>query len=94
MQARLQGGDAKGSVLGMGRGDHDGIYRAGLEENMGVSEGLQRLVLFGQGQAATADGDQFATGHLVLEKVIGVEFADVAHADDAKANFVHGRFKI
>lgn len=89
MDSRLEGGEAKWNVLRMRRGNDDGIHRPGLDEVMAVGENLQRLIFFRRDETGTAHGHQFAAAYLALEEVIGVEFADVAHADDAKANFVH-----
>ena len=47
------------------------------------------LVTFQLVGRRAADRGQLATGHFVIEKIIGMEPADIAHADDAEPNVVH-----
>ena len=91
MHPGLQRGNADRRVLVMRRGDDDGIHFARRDQFLSAVEDFQsfgfvRIEFLRRG---AANSDEFATQHLAFEQIAGVVFADIAHADDAKTNFVH-----
>src|SRR6267143_3610640 len=95
MYPGLQRGNADRGMLVMWRGDDDRVHFARRDQFLSAVEDFQsfgfvRLEFLRRG---AANGDEFATRHFALEQIAGVVFADIAHADDAKTNFVHTSVK-
>src|SRR5439155_20505826 len=95
MHPGLQRGNADRRVLVMRRSNDDRVHFARRDQFLSAVEDFQsfgfvRLEFLRRG---AANSDEFATRHFALEQIAGVMFADIAHADDAKTNFVHASSK-
>jgi hypothetical protein len=91
MDAVFEGEDAERGMLEMRRGNDHGVHESRLDQFFAVVKNFQRLVFFKRRGEGVAHGDEFAAVDFAGAEILGVVSADISHADDAQAHFVHAR---
>jgi hypothetical protein len=76
-------------MLEMRRCDNDGINLTGLDESLPIAEKLEWLEFLQRSKVGITHRGKLAALNSLIEQIIGVILADIAHANDSKPNFVH-----